>query len=157
MIIMTRPEYASRGGYGALEDLSQDMERVFDSLLGRTVGTMLRTSNSEKFVPSLDVSETQEGFGVHVDLPGVSPEDVKIEMHDGKLTISGSRTSSSEKQEQTFHRMERSSGSFHRVISLPSEVDVDAIEASYENGVLHVQLPKTAKQQPKKIQIRTSK
>lgn len=152
---MTRHEYLNRNGLGALEDLSQDMERVFDSLLGRTVGTVLRGTNQDKFTPTLDVSDSDEAYMVYVDLPGVDPENVKVEMHDGKLTISGKREAAHEKSEHTYHRIERSSGNFVRAISLPGEVDIDQVDAQYTQGVLAIRLPKIAKQQPKKIQIRT--
>ena len=152
---MTRFNCSTPNGLGPFEDLSQDMERVFDSLLGRTVGTMLRTGTAEKFVPALDVAESEDAFKVQVDLPGINPEDVKIEMHDGKLSISGTRSGVSEEHSDSYHRAERSSGSFHRIVALPSDVDVDKIDASYQNGVLEVTLPKVAKQQPTKIQIRT--
>ncbi len=145
--------YLSRGG-NVLEEFSSDMERVIDSLLGRTVGSALRANSVAKFVPSLDVSETATEFDVAVDLPGVEPADVKLEMLDGKLTISGHRASLTEEKEKNYHRVERTSGTFFRSISVPSEVDVEKIEASYDNGVLHVKLPKSAKQQPKKIEIR---
>jgi HSP20 family protein len=141
---------------GAFEELSSDMERIFDSLLGRTVGTMLRTKNAEQYAPTLDITESPEAYEVHVDLPGVRPEDVKLEMHDGKLVISGTRSISSDQKEKAFHRMERVSGSFSRVISLPTEVDPEKIDASYEHGVLRIVIPKAVKQQPKKIAIRTS-
>ena len=152
---MNRSDYLNRNHLGPLEDLSQDMERVFDSLLGRTVGSMLRSGASEKYVPALDIKENSEAFTVSVDVPGVQPEDVKIELHDGKLTIAGSRSSVAEEERPNYHRIERASGSFQRVVTLPGEVDVEHIDASYQNGVLVVVLPKIAKQQPKKIQIRT--
>ena len=151
---MSSNEYATRNGLGPLEDLSQDMERVFDSLLGRTVGTMLRNGDREKYVPSLDVSETKDAYLVHVDLPGVDPADVKVEMHDGKLAISGKRETKTEDKDRNFHRVERSRGSFFRALSVEGEVDVDNIEAKYEHGVLNIKLPKVAKQQPKKIEIK---
>ena len=142
-------------GLSALEDFTTDMEKVFDSLLGRTVGSVLRSNGSQKYVPSLDISETENDYQVSVDLPGVNPDDVKVEMHDGRLTVSGAREVVKEEKEKNYHRIERSSGSFTRAISIPNEVDVDKIDASYEHGVLHIVLPKTQKQQPKKIQIRT--
>ncbi len=141
---------------GAFEELSSDMERIFDSLLGRTVGTMLRNGNAEKYAPTLDISESAEAYEVHIDLPGVRPEDVKVEMHEGKLVVAGSRATYSEKKDKAFHRMERVSGSFHRVISLPTDVDAEKIDASYEHGVLKIVIPKAVKQQPKKIEIRTT-
>jgi HSP20 family protein len=141
---------------GAFEELSTDMERIFDSLLGRTVGTMLRTKNAEQYAPTLDITESAESYEVHVDLPGVRPEDVKLEMHEGKLVISGTRTTLTDQKDKAFHRLERSSGNFTRAISLPTEADVEKIDASYEHGVLKIVIPKAVKQQPKKIEIRTS-
>lgn len=138
------------------EEFSSDMERLLDSLVGRTVGTVIRANNNERFVPTLDVSESADAFLVAVDLPGVKPDDVKVEMHEGRLTISGSRESRTEEKEKNYHRVERSRGSFARTLAIPSEVDAEAIDAHYEDGVLHVTLPKVAKQQPKKIQIRTA-
>lgn len=151
---MANPSYSNRG-LNVLDDFSTDMERMFDSLLGRTVGSVLRSSQGEKFVPMLDVAETPTAFEVSVDLPGVNPDDVKVEMHDGKLMISGARQSVKEQEDKNYHRVERSSGSFYRIVAVPREVDVDKIDARYEHGVLHVTLPKSAQQQPRKIQIRS--
>jgi len=152
---MARPTNGNRG-LTAFEEFSSDMERVFDSLLGRTVGTALRTGKGENYLPALDVSETTDAFQVSVDLPGVKPDDVKVELHEGRLTVSGTRESLKEDNGKNYHRVERSSGSFVRSIALPNEVDMEQIDAHYEHGVLHISLPKSAKQQPKKIQIRTA-
>ena len=153
---MAKFELSNRNGLSPFEDLSHEMERMFDSLLGRTVGTMMRSGGNERFIPSLDIGETKEAFEVSLDLPGVKPEDVKVEMQDGKLVISGERSSKSDTKEKNMHRVERSSGSFYRAVSLPVDVNVEQIDARYEHGVLHVTLPKVAKQQPKKIEVRTA-
>lgn len=147
--------YENRNG-GALEEISSDMERMFDSLLGRTVGTILRTNGADKFAPTLDIAESPEAYMIHVDLPGVQPEDVKVEMHEGRLLISGKRSTGTDQKDRNYHRVERVSGSFSRMIALPSEVDNEKIDASYEHGVLTVVLPKALKQQPRKIEIRTA-
>lgn len=139
-----------------VEEFATDMERMFDSLLGRTVGSVLRNSSREKFQPHLDIVETTNDYVVSVDLPGVKPEDVKVEMEDGRLTISGKRETVTEEDAKNVHRIERTRGSFHRVISLPREVDVEKIDAKYEQGVLHVTLPKSAEKQPRKIEVRSS-
>ncbi|MCA9194613.1 MAG: Hsp20/alpha crystallin family protein [Planctomycetales bacterium] len=151
---MTRSDLSNRN---PLEEFSTDMERVFDSLLGRTIGNVLRTNgaSNEKFVPAIDVSETEQNYEVHLDLPGVLPADVKVEVHDGKLIVSGHRKNVTEQKDKNFHRVERSSGTFYRTVALPTEIDSEKIEASYDHGVLHVVLPKHAKQQPRKIEIRT--
>ncbi len=153
---MAKVDLGGRNGLGPFEDISHDMERIVESLLGRTVGTMLRApAGSDKYVPSLDVAESNEAFEVALDLPGVKPEDVKVEMHEGKLIVSGERSSVKDSKEKNYHRVERSSGSFYRMVSLPTDVDLEQIDAKYDQGVLHITLPKIAKQQPKKIEIRT--
>lgn len=144
--------------YGPFEDFSSDMERMFDTVLGRTFGTMLRNGTGDataKFLPTMDLAETAEGFEISVDLPGIKPEDVKLELHDGQLLISGKRESTTEKKDKNYHYTERASGSFMRAIALPGDVDADKIDANYEHGVLVVKLPKSAKAQPKKIEIRS--
>lgn len=154
---MSRPSVPARR-YGPFEDFSSDMERMFDTVLGRTFGTMLRNGageNAAKFLPTLDLAETAEGFEISVDLPGIKPEDVKLELHDGQLLISGKREQATERKDKNFHYTERASGSFMRSVVLPSDVDADKIEANYEHGVLVVKLPKSAKAQPKKIEIRS--
>jgi HSP20 family protein len=151
---MSRTQLPARR-FGPFEDFSTDMERVFDSVLGRTVGTMLRNGSTEKYLPTLDLAETAEGFEIDVDLPGVKPEDVKLELHDGQLIIAGKREHTNDRKDKNLHYVERSSGSFVRTVVLPSEVDSDKIDAHYENGMLHIKLPKSAKSQPKKIEIRS--
>lgn len=144
--------------YGPFEDFSTDMERMFDTVLGRTFGTMLRNGNgstSSKFLPTIDLAETVDGFEISVDLPGIKPEDVKLELHDGQLLISGKRDETAERKDKNYHYTERASGTFMRAVVLPSDVDADKIDANYEHGVLVVKLPKSAKAQPKKIEIRT--
>lgn len=159
---MSRTSVPAARRYGPFEDFSTDMERMFDTVLGRTFGTMLRNGNSNgsgngsvKFLPILDLAETAEGFEVSVDLPGIKPEDVKLELHDGHLIISGKREEATERKDKNFHYTERASGAFLRSVVLPSDVDTDKIDANYEHGVLVVKLPKSAKAQPKKIEIRT--
>ena len=143
----------TRTSLNGLEGISHDMERVFDSLLGRTVGTVLRPDGAApKFSPALDVAETDASFEVIVDLPGVDPDGVTVEMQEGKLMVSGERPVP--ESEKGFHRMERPAGKFCRMLALPNDVDVDNIEARYELGVLSVTIPKLAKVQPKKIEIR---
>jgi HSP20 family protein len=151
---MSRTQNLSRR-LGPFDEFTGDMERIFDSMLGRTVGTMLRNGGADRFIPTLDVAETAEAFEVSVDLPGVAPEQVKLELHDNQLVISGARENKSEQKDKNYHFVERSRGSFMRTVQLPSDVDADKIDAAYDQGVLHVRLPKSAKAQPKKIEIRS--
>lgn len=151
---MSRTQVPTRR-YGPFEDFSSDMERMFDTMLGRTFGTMLRNGANDKFLPTVDVAETPQSFEISVDLPGIKPEDVKLELQDGQLVISGNRDCTSERKDKNFHCVERASGSFMRAIVLPTDVDSEKIDAQYEHGVLRITLPKSPKAQPKKIEIRS--
>lgn len=102
------------------------------------------------FTPPLDVRETAEEYLVLVDLPGVKPEDVTIEVNDQVLSISGSRVPVETGESQVG---ERPYGSFVRTLTLPKGVDSDAIAAAYHDGVLELRIPKPAEQKPKKIAI----
>jgi len=106
---------------------------------------------------ALDIAETDDSLTVEASLPGFTPEDVEISIHDGVLTIKGEVKREEEKNEEgKYHLRERYYGSFHRAVRLPVEVNADAAEASFENGVLHLNLPKAEEVKPKKIAVKTS-
>ena len=136
-----------------IQDWANDIEQVFDRFLGKPLASM--ANNNDSFVPSLDIAETEKEYLVHVDLPGVKSEDVKLEIHEDRLAISGKRHSETKTEGKNFHRIERSSGEFYRTVVLPNTVDHDKVEADFKDGVLNVRLPKSLKTQPKKIEIRT--
>jgi len=110
------------------------------------------------FHAPMDVTETKDSWSLAVDVPGVKPEEVKVEVKNGQLSIRGSRKhnrdETTEENGVKFRRIERSSGSFSRCVALPRDVDQDKIVATQENGVLHVTMPKIANaNQPKMIPI----
>lgn len=107
------------------------------------------------FAPKVDVVETDVAFEVAVDLPGIRPEDVDLEMRNGSLCISGENQEEKEEKGKTYHRIERRSGTFRRVIPLTLNVDETKVEASYKDGVLTVTVPKTEEARTKHIQIKT--
>ena len=88
-----------------------------------------------------------------VELPGVKLDDLEITLEDGLLTIQGERQFTSEFSEEQYHRVERSSGAFRRSITLPAHVEADAVEASMEDGVLRILVPKAEEAKPKRIQV----
>ena len=106
------------------------------------------------WAPALDISERNDAYVVTVEVPGVKADDLDITLEDGLLTIQGERQFTSESSEQQYHRVERRYGSFRRSITLPSQVRADAIEASFEDGVLEVVVPKAEEAKPKKISVR---
>lgn len=132
-----------------LEDLYRDM----DSLVQHLFGDENRAAARENFAPSMNVSETELQYEVSADLPGIKPEEVSVELHDGQVTISGKRESEKEETGKTFHRIERQYGEFRRTIALPLPVDEQKITAAYKDGVLTVVLPKSEKVKPTRIPV----
>src|SRR5579884_17427 len=120
--------------------------RLLDELV-RSTGN---GSHVTGFTPPLDVRETDDAHLVLVDLPGVKSEDVSIEVHGQLLTVSGVRVPVETGEPQLA---ERPYGSFVRTLTLPKGVDADTIAADYEDGVLHLHIPKPAEVKPKKIAI----
>jgi HSP20 family protein len=109
------------------------------------------------WTPSVDVREDRDHLTITMDIPGVRPEDVKINLENQVLTVSGEKQQQSEQKDERWHRWERSYGRFERTFTLPSTVDADRIEATTDNGVLTIRLPKTEKARPKEIPVRTSR
>lgn len=107
--------------------------------------------------PAMDVVENDREIAIRIDLPGIKPEDVKVEMEDNVLTVSGEVGDTIEKEGDRYHYRERSYGSFQRSLRLPSTVDTDKVDASFENGVLNIVLPKLPQAQPKQISIKAGK
>ena len=106
------------------------------------------------WAPALDISERKDAYLVTVELPGVEADDLQITLEDGLLTIQGERQFTQESSEQQFHRIERRYGAFRRSITLPAQVQAEQIEASFDNGVLQIVVPKAEEAKPKRIQVR---
>ena len=109
------------------------------------------------WAPALDISERKDAYLVTVELPGVKADDLQITLEDGLLTIQGERHVANDASEQQFHRVERRYGAFRRSITLPAHVMAEGIEASAEDGVLQILVPKMEEAKPKRIQVRTSR
>ncbi len=107
--------------------------------------------------PAMDVVENDKEVVIRIDLPGMKPEDVKIELEDDVITISGEMGDTIEKEGDRYHYRERSYGAFQRSLRLPNTVDKEKVEASFENGVLNITLPKLPQAQPKQITVKASK
>jgi HSP20 family protein len=106
------------------------------------------------WAPALDISERKDAYLVTVELPGVELDDLQITMEDGLLTIQGERHFAHDSSEQQFHRVERRYGAFRRSITLPAHAMAEGIQASFEDGVLQILVPKAEEAKPKRIQVR---
>lgn len=111
----------------------------------------------EAFHPKIDVSETDKEVLVTAEIPGATEKDVEVTLTKDSLTIHGEKKVEREEKKKNYYRMERSYGSFRRLIALPCEVDETKVEAVFQNGVLKVTLPKTAEVQKstRKIEVKT--
>jgi HSP20 family protein len=128
-----------------------EMNKMLEEFFGRREPIEIM----ETFVPMANLVETENEFEVTLDLPGLKPEEVNVELREGALWVSGERKEEKEEKGKTFHRMERRYGAFRRVIPLPTEVKEEKIEAEFHNGVLKVKLPKSEEVKPKHIEVKS--
>lgn len=105
------------------------------------------------FALALDVAENDDSYTVKASIPGINPDDLEITINNNVLTIQGQTSQEQEKQDERYHLRERRFGSFRRSIVLPSAVDREHVEATYENGVLSLRLPKSEESKPRRINI----
>jgi HSP20 family protein len=101
----------------------------------------------------MDLVETDDAYVLRADLPGLDEKDVSIEFEDNVLTISGERKAEHESKREGYYRVERASGSFSRALTLPEGVNVDAVKATFDKGVLEVRIPKPEERKPRRVQI----
>ena len=135
-----------------LGSLQNEMNRlfntVFDAPLPTNGGTAMR-----RWMPAMDLVETDEHFVLRADLPGLTEDDIKIEFEDGTLTVSGERKAEHETKNEGYYRVERAFGSFSRSLTLPKGIDAEAVSASFDRGVLEVRIPKPEQRKPRRIEI----
>ena len=108
------------------------------------------------FVPAVDVYEDEKKVMLKLEVPGIDQKDLDVSVENNTLTVKGERKFESEEKEENFHRIERRYGSFFRAFTLPSTVDTEHVQASYNAGVLKLELAKKPEAQPKQIQIKVA-
>jgi len=134
-----------------LGTIQTEMNRLFNSVFDTP--TPANGQALQRWVPAMDLTETETDFVLRADLPGMSESDVSIELDDGVLTISGERKAEHEARKAGYYRVERSFGSFRRSLTLPEGVDPEAVKATFDRGVLEVTVPKPEPRTPRKVQI----
>ncbi len=137
-----------------IRDMSALQNRV-NSLFQDFAGLSNDSENvtAASFVPAVDIYENGEKVVLKLELPGVREEDVDVRIENQTLTVRGERKFEAEEKEENFHRIERRYGSFFRSFTLPTTVDTENVGASYQAGVLKLELKKKASAQPKQIKI----
>lgn len=154
MAVRKETGLAPRGdAFGMLRQMASELDRMFEEPF-----RMLRPfaeGRTELWTPGIDVFEKDNHLVTKVDLPGMKKEDVKIEVTDGHLAISGERKSEAEEKKDNYYRCEREYGSFYRSVPLPEGVKLEDIKATFANGVLEVRVPLPARVEPKarKVEI----
>jgi HSP20 family protein len=150
MAIMTR--------WDPFQDLRSAQEEMaqMSPMLAHALGLhgQQGSSRATAWAPALDISERKDAYLVTVELPGVEADDLQITLDDGLLTIQGEQYFAHDSSEQHFHRVERRYGAFRRSITLPAQVIAEGIQASVDNGVLQILVPKMEEATPKRIKIR---
>jgi HSP20 family protein len=135
-----------------LGTIQSEMNRLFNTFFDTP--TTAATGNAfRRWIPPMDLVETDGEFVLRADLPGLSHDDVNIELEDNVLTVSGERKSEHEERHEGYYRIERSSGSFRRSLTLPEGVNPEAVKATFDRGVLEVRVPKPEERKPRKVAI----
>jgi HSP20 family protein len=138
MFLLSPREFFHVGPFELMRRFTDEMDRVFESF---DLARGFSSGGTAMWSPAVDVFESDQNLVVRADLPGMSKDDVKVEMIDEGLVIQGERKHEQEERREDLYRSERSYGQFYRLIPLPEDVDVDQVKAQFENGVLEVSIP----------------
>ena len=151
---MKRQLLKGNGNRGRSEWLSPYLRQELDEMFNRMWGGEGGWLGTETLTPTMDLSETEDAYRATLDLPGVEPEDIDVQVSGNVLTIAGHRQEEQEEKGRTFHRVERSSGGFARSVTLPCDVDEERVAANFDGGVLTVELPKAMEAKPRRVQVK---
>jgi HSP20 family protein len=135
-----------------VHSLQQELNRLFGSFFD-TPALQAADGTRQRWIPPMDLVETDAHYLLRADLPGLGKDDVKVELDENVLTISGERRTQQEQRADGYFRIERASGTFARSLTLPSGVDADRIEANFADGVLEVRIPKPEQRKPRRVAI----
>ncbi len=133
-------------GFTSLRD---EIERLFDAFeprqwFDRRSAASGLAGREFPLCPAVDLTENEKSYSVTAELPGLEPDAIQVKVSNGTLTISGEKTEQKEEHDTSHHLSERRWGSFQRSIRMPENVDTDKIDAKFSNGVLTIQIPKSA-------------
>lgn len=141
--------FARERGLGRLRRETGD---IFDRFFG---GFALPELKAElDFEPRFDIKETEDGYEVLADIPGIKPDDIEVTLQDGVLTIQGEKKHEREDKAEKYHLVERSYGRFYRSFRVPEEIDREKLGAEHKDGVLKITLPRAAEAKPKEIEVK---
>jgi HSP20 family protein len=134
-----------------LASIRGEMDRLFDEFLGSRRNWLADVQ--PQFLPAVDISETEDGFLIRADLPGLTQKDVKVNLLGDTLTLRGERTRAEQATQGTVYRSERSFGVFERSFTLGAPVKPEGVKATFKDGVLEVRVPKAEEARVREIQV----
>ncbi|HLJ30143.1 MAG TPA: Hsp20/alpha crystallin family protein [Candidatus Angelobacter sp.] len=147
-----------RDPFFELTSLQDRMNQLFSQAFGGFEGFgSEQPLTSAEFLPPVDILEDEQKLTFQAEIPGVKEEDLNITLENNVLTITGERKFKEEEKKENFHRIERRYGKFTRSFSLPTGVDAEKVNATFENGLLNITLPKREEFKPKQITIGVNK
>lgn len=141
----------TRRPIGNLFNLHNEMGRIFEDLFEAREGRT--ATDNTPWMPSVDISETDDSFEVRAELPGVTESDVHVSVTDNVLTIKGEKRQEKETDDKNYHRVERRYGNFQRTFTLPRNIEFPAITAAFSDGVLTLTIPKAEEAKQTQIPI----
>ncbi len=146
--------YPQWAGQGLMQDpIKQVFDRLFEGSVFQNESADESSVVTSQWIPRVDIKEETNRFVLYADLPGVDPQDIEVQMEKGMLTIKGERQIEEKLETESFSRIERRHGSFHRRFALPDSADPEGISASGHNGVLQIIIPKRPETTPRRIQV----
>ncbi|HMA76151.1 MAG TPA: Hsp20/alpha crystallin family protein [Candidatus Krumholzibacteriaceae bacterium] len=141
-------KFRPSSGLTAKED---SFNRILDSFFG--FNNIAEANREACFTPRVNIKEDDDAFEISAELPGMKKKEISIEVQDGALAIRGEKNFKKEKENDNYHILERSHGKFERTFMLPEYVDIEKIDAEYNDGVLKVNIPKTEHAKPREVKI----
>jgi HSP20 family protein len=135
-----------------IASLQHEVNRLFNTAFDAP-GPGGNGESARRWMPAMDLVETEDHFVLRADLPGMSQDEVSIELEDGTLTVSGERKTDREVKREGVVRVERGFGAFSRSLTLPQGVDPSAVTANFDRGVLEIRIPKPEARKPRRIEI----
>ena len=132
-----------------LATIQGEMNRLFNNFFDVPTGQ----STSRRWIPAMDLVETADHYVLRADLPGLSDDDVNVQLEDNVLTISGERKTEQPPEQEGYYRLERAFGGFSRSLTLPEGIDPDSVQAHFDRGVLEITIPKPEQKKPLQIKL----
>ncbi|HMU56309.1 MAG TPA: Hsp20/alpha crystallin family protein [Nitrospira sp.] len=138
------------------EEMEKRLSNVIERAIGVPNGEKKEAISVAEWSPVVDITEDEKEYVIKAEIPEMKKEEIKINVHDDVLSVSGERKYEQEEKGKKYHRVERSYGSFMRSFTLPEDADGSKIAAEYKDGVLKLHLPKTDKAKSKAVEIKIS-